>query len=55
MSDQERISPYNNNTKSRRQVMRTKKVSIRGLLADPIPNSRNENEKNCRGDSKENY
>ena len=36
MSDQDRISPYNINTISSRQVMRIKKISIRGLLVDPI-------------------
>ena len=32
-----------------------RKVSIRGLKADLIANSRKQNQKNCRGDSKENY
>ena len=32
MSDQDRISPYIINTKSRRQVMRTKK-SINGIIS----------------------
>ena len=31
MSDQERISPYNINTISSRQVMRIKKILVRGL------------------------
>ena len=38
MSDQDRISPYNINTISlSKQVMRIKKILIRGLLIDPIP------------------
>ena len=41
ISDQERISPYNINIISRRQVMRIQKISIRGSLVDPIPNSLN--------------
>ena len=41
MSDQDRISPYNIITISCRQVMRIKKLLIRGLLVDPIPNSPN--------------
>ena len=32
-----------------------RKVYIRGLKADLITNSQKENQKNCRGDSKENY
>ena len=32
MSDQHRISPYNINTKSRRQVMRTKKIINYGII-----------------------
>ena len=42
-SDQERISPYNINKMSNRQVMRIKKLSIRGLLlvVDPTPDSPN--------------
>ena len=40
MSDQDIISPCNINTLSHKQVMRiTKKISIRGSLVDPIPNS----------------
>ena len=40
MSDKDRISPYNINTTSRRQVMRIEKnkTSIRGLLVDLILN-----------------
>ena len=45
MSHQDRISPYNINTISSRQVMGLKKISAwgrgRGLLVDPIPNSQN--------------
>ena len=37
MSDQERISPYNINTKSSKQMMRIKKNVNRRLLIDPIP------------------
>ena len=41
-SDQDRISPYNINTISSRQVMRIDlRISIMGLLVDPIPNSLN--------------
>ena len=41
LSDQEKISisPNNINTILSEQVMRIGKKSIRGLLADPIPNS----------------
>ena len=39
MSDQDRISPYNINTISSRQVIRGKKISIRGFLFDPISSS----------------
>ena len=39
MSDQDRISPYNINKISSRQVIRIKKIVIRGLLVDPIPTS----------------
>ena len=41
ISDRERISPYNINIISRRQVMLIKKTSIRGSLVDPVPNSLN--------------
>ena len=37
MSDQDRISPNNINTISIRQVMKIKKISIRELEIDPIP------------------
>ena len=39
MRDQDIISPYNINTISSTEVMRIKKISIRGLLVDPIPNT----------------
>ena len=41
MIDQERISSHSVNTISSRKVMRIKKISVRGLLVDPIPNSPN--------------
>ena len=41
MSDQDRISPYNINIISNRQVTRIKKILIRGLLVLLIPNSPN--------------
>ena len=42
MSDQDRISPKNINTMiSSGKVMRIKKLNIRKLLVDPIPNSPN--------------
>ena len=37
MSDQDRISPNNIHTISIRQVMKIKKISIRELEIDPIP------------------
>ena len=37
MSDPDRISPNNVNTISIRQVMKIKKISIRELEIDPIP------------------
>ena len=43
MCDQDRISLYTINTISSRQVMKIKKILIRGLLVDPIPNSQNLN------------
>ena len=39
MSDQHIIFPYNFSAVSSRQVMRRKKVSIKGLFVDSIPNS----------------
>lgn len=42
MSDQDRISPNNNNTVSSRKVKRKKTtISKRGLSVDPTPNSQN--------------
>ena len=41
MSDQDRISPHNVNTISSRQVMRLKKIEIKGLLVDLFSNSPN--------------
>ena len=35
--------------------MRIRKISIQGLLVDPIPTSTNQHDKNCMADSKENY
>ena len=55
MSDQDRISPYNINTISRRQVMRKTNISIKGLLVDPISNSLNQLYKNCMADNEEHY
>ena len=43
MCDQDRISLYTINTISSRQVMKIKKILIRGLLVDPILNSQNLN------------
>ena len=55
MSDQDRISPYNNHTISIRQVMRImKKIMFEDFLVDPVPNSQNQHRKNCIADSKEN-
>ena len=39
MSDQQIIFPYNFSAVSSRQVMRRKKISIKGLFVDSIPNS----------------
>ena len=55
MSDQDRISPYNIITISSRLVMRIKKLSTRGLLIDPIPNSLKWNHKKCVENTRENY
>ena len=41
LSDQDRISPYNVNTISSRQVMRIKKTINLGIIVDPIQNSPN--------------
>ena len=46
---------YNINTILNRQVTRIKKVSGRGFLVDPIPNSPNLHHRNCMTDSKEKY
>ena len=46
---------YNINTVLNRQVTRIKKVSGRGFLVDPIPNSPNLHHRNCMTDSKEKY
>ena len=59
MVDHKRISPYNINMVSRRQVNENKEKininKIRRLLVDLIPNSPNYHHKNCISDSKENY
>ena len=55
MSDQERISPYNISIMLSMEVRRIKKISLRGLLVDPILNSPNLHHNNCMTDSKENY
>ena len=54
-SDLDRISSYMISMISSRQVMRVTKISIRGLLVDPIPYSPNYHHINCMADSKENY
>ena len=54
MSDQDRISPYQIDTISNRQVMR-KNVSAKGLLVDPIPNSQSLHYKSCIANGRENY
>ena len=41
MSDQDRISPYNNHTISIRQVMRIMKDKFEDFLVDPVSNSQN--------------
>ena len=41
ISDLDRISPYTISTISSIQVMRKRKISIRGLLVDLIPDSPN--------------
>ena len=57
MSDQDRISPYNINTISSRQVMRIigKKILFRGLIVDPVPNSPNQQYNNYMAEREENY
>ena len=55
-SDQDRISPYNINTMSSREVMGINKNMISGeLLVDLMPNSLNQHHENCMADSKEYY
>ena len=41
-------------TISSREAMREKKLSVEGLLVDPIPYSPNQNHKNCMAECKEN-
>ena len=56
MRDQDRISPYDIETISSRQVMRKKKNTIKGIIGvDPITNSPNQHHKICIADCKENY
>ena len=55
MSNHDRISPHIFNTKSIRQVMRIKKVSVWGLLVDPLQNSLKRHKKNCMTDSEKSY
>ena len=54
-SDQNRISPYKNNTIWIRQVMRIKKMSIQGLNVDPIPISPKQIHKYYKVDGEENF
>ena len=53
MSDQDSISPYNNNTVSSRQVMRITKNMNEEISSDAVPNSQNKHDKNCLVVSKE--
>ena len=55
MSDQDRISPYNNNTTSSRHMTRLQKNNNKGIMSWPIPNFRNKDGKNCMADNKEIY
>ena len=55
ISDQDWISPNNFETTLSRQVMRIRKIWIRELSVDPIPNSPKQHHENCMADSKENY
>ena len=56
MSDQDRISPNNINTISSRQVMRIeKKISLWGLLVDPMQILRTNIIRTSMVESKENY
>ena len=54
MSDQDRISPYNINTISTRQVMRVKKTISLGIISGSNAKFF-KHYKNCMVDSKENY
>ncbi|PFX30155.1 Receptor-type tyrosine-protein phosphatase F [Stylophora pistillata] len=51
ISDQDRVSPYNINIISSRQVMRRKKNISKGILLDPIPTSPNLNPKSGMADA----
>ena len=55
MSDQDRISPYNINTISSRQVIRIIGNINQGILVDPTSNSPNEHYKKYMADREENY
>ena len=55
MSDQDRISPYNTNTVSSRQVMRINKISSGGLSVNPMASSPNSNYMNSIADNTENW
>ena len=55
MSDQDRISPYDTNTVSSRQVMRINKISSGGLSVNPMASSPNSNYTNCIADNMENW
>ena len=50
MNDQNRISLNNITIISGSEVMRVNKISIRGILVDPIFNSLNQQYKNCIAD-----
>ena len=55
-SDQSRIFPYSINTlTSRLKWWGYRKISIRGLLVDPIPSSPDLHHENCMLDREENY
>ena len=56
MSDQDRNSPYKISTQHQADKWYEKrKISVRGLLVDPIPNSPNLHHKNGMANSRENY
>ena len=56
MGDLDRIPLYNNYQHNIKQTSNEKKkIFIRRLLVDPIPNSPNKHHKNYMADSKENY